>query len=211
MLSKQWFAHIIWMIGLLIIILSVVSACSSAPRLPALSGDAVVLAFGDSLTAGTGAAPEAGYPEELSRLIGRRVINAGVPGEVTAAGLKRLPDLLDSEKPALVVLCLGGNDFLQRLDLLQAEQNMRAMVAMIHERGIGVVLIGVPRLGLGLEVPDWYQRIAADAGIPYEGRVLQRILSDHQLKSDPIHPNAAGYRQMAEALAALLRKAGALQ
>lgn len=186
------------------------TGCSSAPQLTPLAPDAVIVAFGDSLTAGTGAAPDSSYPAVLSRLIGHRVVNAGVPGEVTAAGLVRLPQLLEQEQPALVLLCLGGNDFLQRLDPAKAEQHLRAMVGLLRERGIAVVLIGVPRLGWGVEVPGWYGDIAKEAGIPYEGKVLARILADRSLKSDAIHPNAAGYQLMAEALAGLLRKAGAL-
>jgi len=186
------------------------AGCSSSPQLMPLAPDAVIVAFGDSLTAGTGATPDSSYPAVLSRLIGHRVVNAGVPGEVTAAGLLRLPQLLEQEQPALVLLCLGGNDFLQRLDPATAEQHLRAMVGLLRERGVGVVLIGVPRLGWGLEVPAWYGAIAREAGIPYEGKVVARILADRSLKSDTIHPNAAGYQQMAEALAGLLKRAGAL-
>lgn len=186
------------------------AGCSSSPQLTPLAPDAVIMAFGDSLTAGTGADSVSNYPAVLGRLIGHGVVNAGVPGEVTAAGLERLPQLLDQQQPALVLLCLGGNDFLQRLDPATAEQNLRAMVSLLRERGIGVVLIGVPRLGWGLEVPAWYGAIAREAGIPYEGKIVARILADRSLKSDTIHPNAAGYRQMAEALAVLLKKAGAL-
>ena len=184
--------------------------CSSAPLLQPLPPDGVVLAFGDSLTAGTGATPETSYPAVLSRLIGRTVVNAGIPGEVTSAGLARLAETLDREKPALVLLCLGGNDFLQRLDQTRAEENLRAMVRMIRERGIAVVLIGVPRLGFGVEVPGWYAELAKEASVPYEGKLLKRILADRSLKSDPIHPNAAGYQQLAEGLAAVLKKNGAL-
>lgn len=184
--------------------------CSNTPQLASLSSDAAILAFGDSLTSGYGATPETSYPAVLSQLSGKRIVNAGIPGETTAAALARLPQVLDRERPALVLLCLGGNDFLQRLDQKQAEENLRAMVRMMRERGIGVVLIGVPRLGWGLEVPDWYASIAHDAGIPYEGTVLQRVLGERSLKSDTIHPNAAGYRQMAEALHKLLKKSGAL-
>ena len=187
-----------------------VSGCSSGPQLAALPADGVILAFGDSLTYGTGATPETSYPAALSRLAGRKVINAGVPGEVTAAGLVRLPDLLEKEKPALVLLCLGGNDFLQRMDDARAEENLRAMVRIIRTQGAAVVLIGVPRLGFGLDVPKWYGKIASDADIPYEGKILGRVLAEKSLKSDLIHPNAAGYQKMAEALAKLLKKAGAL-
>lgn len=196
--------------GLLVQCCFLLVGCSQVPQLPVVPADGAILAFGDSLTAGTGATADTSYPAVLSRLTGRRVINAGVPGEVTAAGLARLPELLDREKPALVLLCLGGNDFLQRLDAAKAEENLRTMIRMIRERNISVVLIGVPRLGLGLEVPAWYERIAKDADIPYEGKVLKRILGERALKSDTVHPNADGYHQMAEALAHLLKKTGAL-
>ena len=199
-----------FVVTLLLIFQILLTACSSTPQLSPLPDYAVVLAFGDSLTAGTGAAPEASYPAVLSRLIRRTVVNAGMPGEVTAAGLARLAETLDREKPALVLLCLGGNDFLQRLDQAKAEENLRSMVRMMRERGIAVVLIGVPQLGFGVDVPGWYTELAKEAGVPYEGKLLKRILADRSLKSDPIHPNAAGYQQLAEGLAVVLKKNGAL-
>jgi acyl-CoA thioesterase I len=185
--------------------------CSRSPKLPPLSASGTVLAFGDSLTFGTGARPAESYPAVLGELIGRKVVNAGVPGEVTAEGKARLPGVLDEQRPDLMILCLGGNDFFRNLDRKEAEANLREMVRTAKERGVEVLLVGVPRLGWGLEVPDLYRKIAADTGIPLEEKSLKRILADSSLKSDPIHPNAAGYRPLAEALAGALRKAGAVQ
>jgi acyl-CoA thioesterase I len=186
------------------------TACSRTPKFPPLPTDGTVLAFGDSLTFGTGARPEESYPAVLGELIGRKVVNAGVPGEVTAEGKARLPAILDEQRPDLMILCLGGNDFLRNLDRKESEANLREMVRTARERGIGVLLVGVPRLGWGLEVPDLYRKIADDNKIPLEEDSLKRILADSSLKSDPIHPNAAGYRQLAEALAGVLKKAGAV-
>lgn len=194
------------LLGLLLLI-----GCPAAPQLAPVPQGGTILAFGDSLTFGTGASPETSYPSVVQRLSGYRVINAGVPGETTEGGLARLPEVLQQEQPSLVILCLGGNDFLRRLDEGKTEQNLRDMVMMIRERGIGVVLIGVPRLGFGLEVPVWYRKIAGEAQIPYEGKVLKRILADRALKADPIHPNPAGYQHMAEAVVTVLKKSGAIR
>lgn len=187
-------------------------SCQKTQKLPPLASDAVILAFGDSLTAGTGAAaPEESYPAVLATLIGRKVINAGVPGEVTEEGRARLATVLEETRPALLILCLGGNDFLRRLDPAQVKENLRAMVQSARERGIAVVLIAVPTLGFGLQIPPLYEEIAGEAGIPVEGKALTKILGNSALKSDEIHPNAAGYRQLAVALEKLLRRSGALE
>jgi lysophospholipase L1-like esterase len=185
-------------------------ACTSADRLPPLPGDGVILAFGDSITYGTGAGPGESYPEVLAGLTGRRVVNAGVPGEATAEGLARLPGVLEQERPALMILCHGGNDLLRHLDRGAAADNLRAMVRMARERGIGVVLVSVPAPDLSLSPPDFYAAVAREFRIPCEAKVLPRILGKGSLKSDYIHPNGAGYRLLAEALAKLLKKSGAL-
>jgi len=186
-------------------------ACSrTAPVLAPLSRDAVVLAFGDSITFGTGAAPGESYPAVLARLIDRTVINAGIPGEVTAGGLERLPEVLDSNHPALLLLCLGGNDFLRKLGDQQAAANIRTMVQLAKGRGVDVVLIGVPKPSLAPAPPPFYREIAREVAVPYEGDVLKRILTHNSLKADYIHPNAQGYKVMAEAIAALLKENGAL-
>ena len=138
----------------------VLASCSERPKLARLPGDAVVLAFGDSLTYGSGAAEHESYPAQLEALIGRRVVQAGVPGEVTAQALARLPRLLDEHSPKLVLLCIGGNDFLRRLGRTQAEENVRAMVKVARKRGIDVLLIGTPEPGLRVTTPEFYGVIA---------------------------------------------------
>ena len=193
-------------------VLLVLAACDSGPpKLAKLPADGVVLAFGDSLTFGTGARAEASYPAVLQQLIGRRVLGAGVPGEVTARGLARLPGVLEATAPDLLVLIHGGNDLLQRRPRADTRANLRAMVRLARERGVAVVLIGVPNLGLILgRSAGFYQDLAEELEIPYDGAALPAILQQPSLKSDAIHPNAQGYRQLAEAVAELLRKSGAI-
>jgi acyl-CoA thioesterase-1 len=188
-----------------------VSACGAkAPSLPRLGSDAVVLAFGDSLTVGTGAGENQSYPAVLQGLIGRKVYAAGVPGEVSAAGLARLPSALEYYKPQLLILCHGGNDFLRKLGKQQAADNIRAMIRTAKAQGLSVMLIAVPEPGLLASPPDFYQDIAREFRIPYEDAALAKILRDNELKSDLIHPNAAGYARLAEAVASVLKKSGAL-
>jgi lysophospholipase L1-like esterase len=187
-----------------------VAACGEQPKLPRLAADAVVLAFGDSLTFGTGASEAESYPAQLAQLIGRRVVRAGVPGEVSAAGLQRLPAMLEEHRPALLILCHGGNDFLRRQSKSDAAANVRAMVGLATSRGVAVVLVGTPEPGFTVSPPEFYKAIAGEFRVPYEGEVIGSILKNAALKSDPIHPNAHGYRLIAERVAELLRKSGAL-
>ncbi len=190
--------------------LLLVSGCGQKIRLTPLPADAVVLAFGDSLTYGTGASESESYPAQLEKLTGRRVVREGVPGEVSAAGLQRLPAVLDEYRPRLLLLCHGGNDFLRRLPKAETAANLRAMIRLAQSRGIEVLLIGTPEFGFLLTPPDFYAEIAKEYRLPYESGVLSKILRDSSLKSDQIHPNAAGYRLMAERVYALLKKAGAV-
>jgi len=186
------------------------SGCSQQAKLAPLPPQAVVLAFGDSLTFGTGAREEESYPAQLEALSGRRVVREGVPGEVSEAGLARLPAALDEYRPRLLLLCHGGNDFLRRLSPAKAVENVRAMVRMAKDRGIDVLLIGTPEPGFTLTPAAFYEEIAKEYRIPYEGGVLGKILRDASLKSDTVHPNAQGYRLLAERVYDLLKRSGAL-
>lgn len=195
-----------------IVIVFVLTGCSpSTPQLPALSGDSVILSFGDSLTYGTGVGDDDAYPAVLERLTGLSVVNAGVPGEETPQGLKRLPQLLNEYKPALLVLCHGGNDILRKRDKNAAAENLKSMIRMARERNISVILLGVPDFGLFLSVADFYVKVAEEMQVPFDPDTLPDILSDNDLKSDQIHPNARGYHIMAEAVVKLMQKSGAIK
>jgi lysophospholipase L1-like esterase len=197
--------------GWLIIAVVALAGCSDkVPRLPRLAATDVIVAFGDSLTFGTGAAEHESYPAVLASLLGREVIRSGVPGEVTAQGLQRLPDVIEEHKPRLIIVCLGGNDMLRKVAEAEIRSNLRTIVRSIKDQGIGVVLIGVPKPALITGAAEFYADIAKEYGIPYEGKVVTSVLYAPGMKADPIHPNASGYRRIAEAVAELLRRAGAL-
>ncbi len=190
---------------------ALLAACGErSPALPRLAPDDVVLAFGDSLTYGTGASQGQSYPAVLSGLIGRTVVSSGVPGERTAQGLERLPAVLDAHQPQIMLLCLGGNDMLRKVDAAEIESNLRQMVETATARGVAVVLIGVPKPALLGGTAQFYKTIADEYALPFEGEILNDILKNNAYKSDPIHPNARGYRMLATALAEVLKRSGAI-
>jgi acyl-CoA thioesterase I len=183
---------------------------AQAPVLPRVAAGETILAFGDSLTYGTGATPEQSYPAVLRTLIARNVVGAGVPGETTTQGLQRLPEALEEHAPKLVLLCMGGNDLLQKVSPKTIRANLRAMITTIRARGASVVLIAVPEPKLFSDPPKFYAELARELDIVHEDEIFDDVLHEQSLKSDAIHPNAEGYRRVAEALAALLRERGAI-
>lgn len=196
----------------LLVFVALLTACSdNKPQLPLLSPDAVILAFGDSLTFGSGTDKAKSYPAVLAQLTGHPVINAGIPGEVTAAGLQRLPALLARYKPELLILCHGGNDLLRKLNSAATRSNIEAMINAAAQHNIPVLLIGVPQPALlFMESAGIYNAIAAQYKLVYQGEILPAVEADNSLKSDRIHPNAEGYNLMADAIYQLLQESGAL-
>ena len=189
------------------------SSCSeSGYNLNPLAQDAVILAFGDSLTYGTGAKSDTeSYPAILEQRSGRVVVNAGIPGEISQAGLARLPSMLADLEPDLVVLCHGGNDILRRLNKTQLKSNLNEMIQLIKASGAQVVLVAVPMFGFGLSVPDLYPELAQQHQLPIEMTVLKDIVSDPTLKSDQIHPNSKGYTVFGQRVFDLLQQSRAFK
>jgi acyl-CoA thioesterase-1 len=190
------------------VLMAAIAGCGERNRLSPLPVDATVLCFGDSLTYGTGAEHGRSYPEELARLINRPVVNAGIPGETSGEALNRLQGELDMTRPKLLILCSGANDILRRMDLNRAAANVREMVMLAKGRGIEVVLVGVPHWGLGLQPTPFYRAIADELNVPLENKILAKVLAKDSLRADQVHPNAAGYRKIAEAVASLLARNG---
>ncbi len=195
---------------IVIILCSLLYSCSEDAKLIALDKDANILAFGDSLTYGTGTSPDKAYPAVLSRLIERNVINAGVPGELSKDGLKRLTALLQKHQPELVIICHGGNDILRKLSSSKTKDNIQQMILLAKQHNSQVLLIGVPEFGLFLNSSPIYQALATENMLPIENNVLGDILANNSLKSDHIHPNTQGYQTLAEKIQHLLNTTGAI-
>ena len=156
-----------------------------------------IICFGDSLTYGTGASQGMDYPSQLSRRIGRPVINAGIPGDTTDTALARLErDVLD-RSPRIVLITLGGNDLKNRQDRDRAFRNLKTIITAIQGRG-ALVIVG------GLDVPVWgrgfqeqYRKVCEETGAVLVPDILKGLLGNPGKMSDAIHPNDAGYGIMA--------------
>ncbi len=158
-----------------------------------------ILTFGDSLTYGHGANHNESYPALLTSLSGHKVINAGNNGETSNEGLQRLPKLLEDKSIKLMILCFGGNDILRRQSMNTLKDNLKTMIRMAKAKEIDVLLVAVPNIGLfGLAPLELYEEVAKEEKIPLLDGVLANILSQPSLKNDQIHPNALGYKQMAD-------------
>jgi acyl-CoA thioesterase I len=182
-------------------VLSVAAACG-APEAPNLdSPGTTIVCLGDSITYGVGAGSEESYPTRLAERLGVPVINAGVPGDTTAEGLARLDEVL-AHDPWLVIIELGGNDLLRRLSVGEAERNLRAVVEGVLAAGAVPVLVELDGGSLLTDsLADVFEGLHEEYRVPMVEGVLDDVLRDGGLRADHIHPNAAGYRVLAEGVA----------
>ncbi len=181
------------------------STTSTAPR---TSQAPVVIFLGDSLTAGLGLEGTEAFPALLADRLaaeGRplRVINAGVSGDTTAGGLRRL-DWLLRQKPAVLVVGLGANDALRGAEVTEIERNLREIVRRAQAAGARVLLLGMqipPNYGPDYthRFADLYPRIANDMGVPLVPFLLKGVGGIPELnQADGIHPTAVGERKVAD-------------
>ena len=176
-------------------------------RLDASASGPRVIAFGDSLTAGLGLSPEEAYPARLQERLTSagyrlRVVNAGVSGETSAGGLRRLDWALEGDVRVLI-LALGGNDGLRGLPVDQMKDNLSQTIAAAHARGAQVLLAGMeapPNFGTAYtdEFRGVFAELAAEHDIVFVPFLLEGVAGVPELnQSDGIHPNARGAERVA--------------
>ncbi len=182
---------------ILTLCLSLTLGCSSESQKIQLTQDSVILAFGDSLTRGTGAGLADSYPNNLQEILGLTVLNEGVPGETSGKGFERLETLLASTSPDLVILCHGGNDILKRLPLDNLENNLAQMIELIQSHDAQVILLGVPKPSIILSALPLYEKLANEYTLVSDLTSLSNLLEQPSMKSDRVHLNANGYRKLA--------------
>lgn len=175
----------------------------------------VIVAFGDSLTAGFGVPQEESYPAQLQRRLNEvgypyRVLNAGASGDTSAGGLRRVEWVLRSH-PRIVILEFGANDGLRGLDIKQTTANIESMVIRFQQAGVTVVLAGMQLPpNYGRDYTDQFARLYAEVAkthgaflIPF---FLEGVAARPELnQADGIHPTGAGYRIIADNVMKTLR------
>jgi lysophospholipase L1-like esterase len=179
-------------------LLLLLSACGTeVPNLD--SPGRTIVCLGDSITSGVGSAPGEAYPELLAARLGREVVNAGISGATAADGLLRVEEVL-AKDPWLVVVELGGNDLLRRVPPEETERSLRLILDRLLAARVVPVLVEMDA-PFGGRYREIYERLGDEYGVPVVADALGDVLRDRSLKSDTIHPNAAGQRVLAAAIA----------
>ena len=199
---------------LLVAAIILVAACGSKTKEDALPSGSQVLALGDSLTAGHGVASGEAWPDLLANRMGWVVINGGVSGDTSGGALRRLPALLEEHNPVLVLVTLGGNDMLRHVPQEETIANLGQILAMIKEYGAKPVLLATPKPSVAgavfqnLSAADFYRQVADEQQVPIIEDAIADVLSDPQMKGDPLHPNAAGHAQLSQNIFDALKSIG---
>src|SRR3989338_815658 len=161
-----------------------------------------IIAFGDSLTAGVGASAGHDWPAIVSATLGIDIQNAGVAGDTTADALLRMGRDVLVKRPSIVVVLLGGNDFLRSVPAETTAANLKTIVARIQNgTGAVVVLAGVQSGYWGDSFASVFRRLADETGAVYAPDVLRGIVNNPFLSDDLLHPNDAGYAVVANRIA----------
>ncbi len=198
-----------YILTILVIILILFSLSQKESNIQSLSPKDTILAFGDSLTYGYNTKPTESYPALLKQLTGYKIINEGVLGNTSVDGVKRLAPLLEDSNIKLMILCFGGNDIIQGLSKEKLKNNLKTMIQLAKEKNIKVLLISVPYLNIfGLSDMQLYEEVTEEENVALLSGMLAEILEQPALKSDQIHPNALGYKIMAEKIYKKLKEEG---
>ena len=156
----------------------------------------VIVAFGDSLTAGYGAAAGESYPDVLARKVDRPVINLGLSGELAVDAPKRLQSVL-REYPYMVLIEFGANDFMRQKSRQQAIDAVAHIVDEVQRIGAIAVIVDTGGPGMG-EYTKAYKKLAKEKGALFVPGILKGIFFRQKYKSDQVHPNAQGYAKVAD-------------
>lgn len=165
-----------------------------------------IVAFGDSLVEGVGATAGNDFPSLLSKKSGVPIINMGTPGDTSAEGLARVEEV-NKQDPKIVLVLLGGNDFLRKIPREETFKNVDDIVVKLQSEGAVVILLGIQGGILSDQYDEYFEKIAEERGALYVPNVLSGLFGHNEFMSDAIHPNNAGYEKIAEKIYPVLLKA----
>ena len=189
--------------GVVLAVLAGVVACGD-PRAAKPTAGSTVIAFGDSLVEGRGSTNGRDFVSTLSQRLGVTIINAGRSGDTTGAALARLDRDVLAHSPRVVIVVLGGNDYLRHVPVNETFRNLSAIVTKIRDRGAAVVLAGV---SVGLLTDPYgarYEALARETSSGLVPDILGGLMGRSDRMSDAIHPNNAGYEIIADRIAPVL-------
>lgn len=178
-------------------ILFLLTACGKHEPKNYPNSNTDIIAFGDSLTYGQGAGRTETYPAYLSQMLGRKVINLGVSGDTSAMGLARIKEIKKYE-PYMVLIEFSANDFFKRIPKEQTEKNLKEIVTQVQNIGAIAVLVDTGGAYPMETYTKIQKQIAAEYNTLFVPGIMDGIYNKQALKSDQIHPNAAGYKIVAE-------------
>ncbi len=158
-----------------------------------------IIVFGDSLAAGVGSANGEGFVDDLVFILNRKITNLGVPGDTTQDGLLRIDDVLGREAQ-IVIISLGGNDFLRRVPKEDVKRNFNKIISKIQNDGAMVMILETPGYG------NLYKDLSETHDTAYIPNILRGLIARDQYMSDAIHPNDVGYNKIAKKIEPKLRK-----
>jgi len=157
-----------------------------------------IICFGDSITFGYGVNPGEDYPTALTKILNREVINAGVDGDTSIEGLERIKaDVLEKD-PYIVLIEFTGNDFIKKVPMDLTVSNITKMVREVQKAGRIAAIVDISAGLFLLEYRIQLYRIARSTGSIFVPAVLRGIITNPSMKSDFMHPNAQGYKIVAE-------------
>ncbi len=197
--------YALWILGIFAVLAAAWFVFMREPAItnyPSAGTDLVAL--GDSLVFGTGATKGNDLVSLLSESMGQPIANLGISGDTTADVLARLSEL-DAYNPKVVIVLVGGNDYLRRVPDDTVFANLAAIIENMHRKGAIVLLVGIRGGVLNDPYAGRFEALKKRYNTAYVPDALKGLFGDKQYMSDTIHPNDAGYERLAERIAPILK------
>ena len=169
------------------------------------SGGKTIIAFGDSLVEGQSASPGNDFVSLLSKQIGEPIVNLGKAGDTTEFALRRIDQVLELD-PKVVIVLLGGNDFVRNTPHDSIRNNLATIIERIQERGAIVILLGVQRGLIRDTFKKRFEELRDTYGTAYVSNILEDLIGHNEFMADAIHPNDKGYKVIADRIYPVLKE-----